>query len=369
MKKRVFGLILCLLCVLSFNLNAGAYAGDDYLKIIERISAQSGFFEPATQESNELYNGLIYGEFIDFDFNGTEEMLLIYRDENIVKNGFAKAEIYAVVDGTLQCVFSEEITGDEMTRDIGSLRVCVNNLGGKMYFIAYAYTPSSDFVISEKIVAFTISGGYPSKYEYYCEMKDDYNFWELFDPVYTKCMIGERLVSAEEYIDVCNWLFNDGRFVFLFNLDSSVERWNSYYCTYDRLQKFMSRAYALADEAIKVTINGDRVIFDVPPQIINGRTMVPMRSIFETFGAAIDWNEETKTITAVCGDKTIIMQIGAGSIMVNGEPWAIDVPAQIIGGRTLVPARAVSVALGCGVSWDAESKTVIITSDEPFAFG
>ncbi len=366
MKKSICAIFLCVICVLSLSFSAAAYAGDDYLKVIEKITAQSGFFEQTSGVMNEVCNGLIYGEFIDFDFNGTEEMLLIYRDESIVKNGFAKAEIYAVVDGVLQCVFSEEITSTMTASDIGGFRACINNIDGKIYFITNVPAPQSSAAMNEKIVAFTMSGGCPSRFEYYGEALD---FWEVYEVIYTKCMIGERFVSAEEYKSVLDWLYYNGRYVFLINLNSSMESWDTYYANYDRLQKFMSRAYALADEAIKVTINGDRVIFDVPPQIINGRTMVPMRSVFETFGAAIDYSDESKTITAVREGKTIIMQIGAGEMMVDGVSVPLDVPVQIIDGRTMVPARAVADALGCNVSWDAGTKTVIITTDEPFAFG
>ena len=54
------------------------------------------------------------------------------------------------------------------------------------------------------------------------------------------------------------------------------------------------------------------------------------------------------------------MQIGSKTMYVNGEAKELDVPAQIIESRTMVPARAVAEAYGCAVEWEGETRTVII---------
>ena len=100
---------------------------------------------------------------------------------------------------------------------------------------------------------------------------------------------------------------------------------------------------------------------DVPAQIINDRTLVPLRSIFEALGASVSWDGENKIVTAVKGDIIITIQIGNKTMNVNSRQKELDVPAQIIDNRTLVPARAISEALGCQVDWDSGSKTVYIT--------
>lgn len=113
----------------------------------------------------------------------------------------------------------------------------------------------------------------------------------------------------------------------------------------------------------RVELNGTMLEFDVPPQIINGRTMVPMRKIFESLGADVTWNGETKTVTAKAEDTVIIMQIDNCTMSVNGEEITLDVPPQLVNDRTLVPIRAASEGLSAVVEWYDITKTVSITKD------
>ena len=124
-----------------------------------------------------------------------------------------------------------------------------------------------------------------------------------------------------------------------------------------------------AQNEITVTINGYFVMFDVPPQIINGRTMVPMRIIFESLGANVDWVGEENLVVATYKTNIITMPIGEMSFSVidvltnETRVVELDVAPTIIDGRTLVPARAVSEAIGKTVNWDNDTRTVIITDE------
>jgi len=120
----------------------------------------------------------------------------------------------------------------------------------------------------------------------------------------------------------------------------------------------------IAEEPIRVLLNGEELAFDVAPQIIDGRTMVPMRTIFEALGAVVSWDSGTQTITATQDDIVIIMQIGSEIIRINGEEIALDVPPVLVGGRTLVPVRAVAEGLDADVEWDGAARAVIITKQE-----
>ena len=100
----------------------------------------------------------------------------------------------------------------------------------------------------------------------------------------------------------------------------------------------------MADEDIKVKLDGNTLSFDVPPQIINDRTMVPLRAIFEALGASVDWNQQTKTVTSVKGDTTIKLTIDSNTMYVNGNAVTLDTPACVVNDRTLVPVRAISEA-------------------------
>lgn len=115
-----------------------------------------------------------------------------------------------------------------------------------------------------------------------------------------------------------------------------------------------------ADDAVSVYINGVQISFDVPPQIINGRTMVPLRAIFEALGAEVSWEAETSTAVSKRGSTEIRITIGENRLLKNGNEIAIDVPAQIVDSRTLVPARAIAESYNCSVFWDGENRIVRI---------
>jgi len=116
---------------------------------------------------------------------------------------------------------------------------------------------------------------------------------------------------------------------------------------------------------ITVTVDGTLLGFDVPPVIVDGRVLVPLRVIFEALGAPVRWDAATRTITAVKGDTTIQLEIGSPNAYILGEPVALDVPAQIQDGRTLVPLRFVAEALGAAVAWDGATRSITITASLP----
>ncbi len=112
---------------------------------------------------------------------------------------------------------------------------------------------------------------------------------------------------------------------------------------------------------IKVLLDGKEISMDVRPVIENGRTLVPLRAIFEALGARVSWDGSTKTATAVRDGTEIRLVIDSDAALKNGEKKRLDVPARIHDGRTLVPLRFVSEALGARVDWDAAAYAVIIT--------
>lgn len=112
---------------------------------------------------------------------------------------------------------------------------------------------------------------------------------------------------------------------------------------------------------ISVTLNGELMTFSQDPVIIGDRTLVPMRAIFEALGADVSWEPETRTVTAVRGSTTVVLQIDSNKMTVNNETVILDVAATLYNGFTMVPARAVAEALECLVNWNPTTRTVIIT--------
>jgi len=112
---------------------------------------------------------------------------------------------------------------------------------------------------------------------------------------------------------------------------------------------------------VSVTIDGAAVTFpDASPAIIDGRTLVPVRAVFEALGFAVQWNGETQTATISKDGDIIIITIGSAVFTTNGAAHALDVPAQIIGGSTMVPIRLPLESVGFAVDWVAATQTVTI---------
>ena len=113
---------------------------------------------------------------------------------------------------------------------------------------------------------------------------------------------------------------------------------------------------------LTVLMDGEELHCDVPPMIINDRTMVPMRAIFEALGAEVSWDDSTKTVTAEKSGTSIRLIIGAALAAVGSKAYDLDSPAVIVDNRTLVPIRFVSEALGAKVDWDSSSYTVTVST-------
>lgn len=111
-----------------------------------------------------------------------------------------------------------------------------------------------------------------------------------------------------------------------------------------------------------ITYNGNKIDSDVPPYVKDGRTLAPIRAILEALGMTVSWDGATQTATAVKADITISVTINSNIAIVNGEQKTLDVPAEITNGRTFVPVRFFGEALGMTVDWDGYTKTVIIES-------
>jgi len=114
---------------------------------------------------------------------------------------------------------------------------------------------------------------------------------------------------------------------------------------------------------IRVLLNGRPLTFDVPPQVIADRTMVPMRAIFEALGAQVDWDGATQTVTGTRDGTVVVLQIGSTSPTVNGRVVNIDAPGVIVDSRTLVPLRFFGEAFGMNVDWNGATRTVTITTE------
>ncbi|NPV92868.1 MAG: hypothetical protein HPY50_19040 [Firmicutes bacterium] len=109
-----------------------------------------------------------------------------------------------------------------------------------------------------------------------------------------------------------------------------------------------------------VLVDGQRLLFDVPLVIEQGRVMVPLRGIADALGAKVGWEASTRTIELVQGNTSLRLQIGNLLAMKNDRRLQLDAAPQIINNRTLVPLRFISEAFGASVAWNGATRTVSI---------
>ena len=124
---------------------------------------------------------------------------------------------------------------------------------------------------------------------------------------------------------------------------------------------FISSTTVLAsNNKINVVLDGNEIQFDTEPIMIDGRVMIPIRQVVESLGASITWENDTKTIITILFGSVIVFQIDNPYAFGYYGTIELDVPPQIINGRTLIPIRFLVENSGCNVEWDVVSNTVYI---------
>lgn len=134
----------------------------------------------------------------------------------------------------------------------------------------------------------------------------------------------------------------------------------------------VSLGCVLAADPITVQLNGEYINFMdengnvVNPEIINNRTMVPMRKIFEVVGAEIEWNNDERMVTATTDEKIIQLQIDNNEAILKDRATneekiiELDAAPVLLNSRTMVPVRFIAESLDKQVGWDNENRCVII---------
>ena len=365
MKKIVSCTLIAvmLMSVCSSLASANYYLG--YSSMVQSTVSNYGLFE---QTGDGVATGLIYAELIDFDSNGVEEMVLVYKDKQD-NTAWANIAVYGQYNG---------MAAKLLDMPIGAgIRQLDNS-----YFFGYKYTdnkiclffnttsPSTGAGRSEKVVVFNIDNGTVAVDEYYGEAA---NWQAASELAYSACALNGEVVSAQEYSSALSKLYSEATRTYLLPSDRDSEK--EKYLSIEKLSTFLSElkiriseTAATAAPEISVMLNGIKLEFDVLPQIIDNRTLVPMRTIFEALGCEITWNSEKQSILAVRDDREITMVIGHTEMYLydklydgNSRILTLDVPPQIINDRTLVPVRAISEALNCMVEWNSDAQTVVIT--------
>jgi predicted DNA-binding protein YlxM (UPF0122 family)/Ni/Co efflux regulator RcnB len=127
--------------------------------------------------------------------------------------------------------------------------------------------------------------------------------------------------------------------------------------SYKKLGKMYEK---MGKKGVKLYVNGEEPSVEVAPIIQDGNTLVPFRAISESLKANVSWNADERSVTVTRNGITVKLFIDSKTAYVDGIPVTLEVPATIVAGSTVVPARFVSEALKAAVKWESETQSVVI---------
>lgn len=139
------------------------------------------------------------------------------------------------------------------------------------------------------------------------------------------------------------------------------------FCMFGISVSAASLEFTIGDTETKILTEGkglETKALETAPFTVDGRTMVPVRVIAESFGAQVGWEEATQTVTVSLADKEIVLVLGKSEALVNGESVTLDVAAMEQNGRTLVPLRFITETFGYNVKYLSSTQQIYIT-DSP----
>jgi hypothetical protein len=122
---------------------------------------------------------------------------------------------------------------------------------------------------------------------------------------------------------------------------------------------FLWLGSAQASNNIKVYLYDELVDMD-NPVIVNGNTLVPLRALFESLGALVYWDDQSKTIRATKGSTVINIPLGSNEVTKDNQKITLEEPASLINDKTYVPLRFVAESFDQNVRWDQENKSIYI---------
>lgn len=121
------------------------------------------------------------------------------------------------------------------------------------------------------------------------------------------------------------------------------------------------------NDVVSVTVDNQAVEFDQNPVIIEGHTLVPVRAVFEKAGATVTWDQPTQTATITKDGYVVTIKYGESFLYKNGQPIALEQPADVINNRTMIPVRAIAEAMDFAVTWDGHHSLILVsTTGKPY---
>ncbi len=122
------------------------------------------------------------------------------------------------------------------------------------------------------------------------------------------------------------------------------------------------------NDVVTVTVDNEAVVFeDQQPVIVEGHTLVPVRAVFEKAGATVTWDQPTQTATISNDEYVVTIKYGDSVMYRNGEAIELEQPADVINNRTMIPVRAIAEAMNYAVTWDGHHSLILVsTTGKPY---
>lgn len=121
-------------------------------------------------------------------------------------------------------------------------------------------------------------------------------------------------------------------------------------------------AESQSDFAIDVVLNGEIIQFSPEASHFNGNTMVPLKELFGIYGATVDWDSNTQTVTAVKDTKKIVLMLDSRVAYINDKEYMLIQSPFLIDNHMVVNLRFISESLGAKVSYNKEPKPTVYIS-------
>lgn len=145
-------------------------------------------------------------------------------------------------------------------------------------------------------------------------------------------------------------------FILMLNICALAAPYVNFKITYD------GKTYTYNKEKVYLYVNS-KIVENLPlePIILNNYTLVPAREAFEKIGADVTWIKDTEQVQVVYKDMVVLMKINDVNATVNGNLFKMEIPPKLINGKTMIPVRFVSEAMGLDVVWNNNDRIINVS--------
>lgn len=331
----------------------------DYLKsgLFNVFITSNNLIVAANYETNKIYG-------IDFSGNQVwQNTISIYGRDPVSPDRRYYLDLTGSLDGKLIDTQTGQAKEVSAATDPAIMQLFIANDGAGNYYV------SKDGFISQMTATGKVNWSfeYDSLYAYaHAPFTDSLGNVYVFDEnqnIYSfnsKGKLRYRLSMENSYWSTNLAYVNDRGDLIFFDhgmviLGAIDDNFNVEACRSNPAQYLPAKA-----SYIRVFVDCREMRLETAPKLINGSVLVPMRSLFEAFGAKVDWDSELKTVTAVTGNTTVLLQIGSSTAYAGDQEVSLPTPPQLIGGKTYIPLRFVSEAFGYSVEWVKDKQAVAI---------